>query len=494
MIDYKRIKTEDEFIRAVAEDCINNMSDEDKEYIRKNPVSGEYHFGYALYIRNHYIHGKKLQFMHFDADTMSSNIMKCIFSILLPDEYDINDDFIKGLFDMHDFVQVRNEYKRQYGLSPIDVVCKYRDEYTEAIKPLKIEEEKLKEEADAIFEEHKDELIQEALIEIEDDPSYRKAPKKRRIIAAEIRAHLRVWHDTVEKNHDKQHELFWSIRKRLTEDIAESVWHTDIILDKANKYGVPLETIEPLINELKNILFEHFEFVPLEVTFLKLKDYVGEDEYDNAKTLLIRTLNENWRLAREMDPSWFDDRRIAKEVLKDGCWLNLLTQYQDDEEMVRYALERNGDQITAVSERLRNDRDIIKLAVSHCSRIAIMQNDCMEPYRSDKELVYLACKTNRRNLMFVDPVFQDDYELMKQIVPLNQLESAYWGMSERLRDDLSLALLDVETERPCVKQYSERLKDSKRIAKRLIQVHGKNCEHLQYMSKRIQRIYHYQNN
>ena len=44
MIDYKKIKSEDEFIRAVAEDCINNMSDEDKEYIRKNPVSGEYHF------------------------------------------------------------------------------------------------------------------------------------------------------------------------------------------------------------------------------------------------------------------------------------------------------------------------------------------------------------------------------------------------------------------------------------------------------------------
>ena len=48
-------KTEEEFIKEVAFDCLANMRDEDKEYIKDNPCSYDYHFGYALYIRNHYI-------------------------------------------------------------------------------------------------------------------------------------------------------------------------------------------------------------------------------------------------------------------------------------------------------------------------------------------------------------------------------------------------------------------------------------------------------
>ncbi len=51
-------KTSDEFIKQVALDCIANKSGSDKEYIRDNPRTIDYHFGYALYIRNHYIHGK----------------------------------------------------------------------------------------------------------------------------------------------------------------------------------------------------------------------------------------------------------------------------------------------------------------------------------------------------------------------------------------------------------------------------------------------------
>ena len=46
----------EEFIRDVAYDCFDNMSDKNKKCIIDNPYTFDYHFGYALYIRNKYIH------------------------------------------------------------------------------------------------------------------------------------------------------------------------------------------------------------------------------------------------------------------------------------------------------------------------------------------------------------------------------------------------------------------------------------------------------
>ena len=48
-------KNKIEFINEVSEDCLKNMSFEDKEYLMETPVAIEYHFSYCLYIQNNYI-------------------------------------------------------------------------------------------------------------------------------------------------------------------------------------------------------------------------------------------------------------------------------------------------------------------------------------------------------------------------------------------------------------------------------------------------------
>ena len=53
-----KCKNKIEFINEVAEDCLKDMSAEDKEYLMENPVAIEYHFSYCLYIRNNYIHNR----------------------------------------------------------------------------------------------------------------------------------------------------------------------------------------------------------------------------------------------------------------------------------------------------------------------------------------------------------------------------------------------------------------------------------------------------
>ena len=80
-------KNKIEFINEVAEVCLKDMSVEDKEYLMENQVAIEYHFSYCLYIRNNYIHNRDFSEVSFftHADDLSSDIIRMIFSKLLPD-------------------------------------------------------------------------------------------------------------------------------------------------------------------------------------------------------------------------------------------------------------------------------------------------------------------------------------------------------------------------------------------------------------------------
>lgn len=65
-----------------------------------NPYAIDYHFSHCLYIRNHYIHNRDFSDVDFEAelDFLSSEIMKMIFSKLLP-KYDYNSLFTESLYD-----------------------------------------------------------------------------------------------------------------------------------------------------------------------------------------------------------------------------------------------------------------------------------------------------------------------------------------------------------------------------------------------------------
>ncbi len=67
----------------IAIDCVRKMSRKERQYICDHPDAGEYHFGYAMWIRNRYIHPAKLHHA-FMADNISDNVMQMIFSILIP--------------------------------------------------------------------------------------------------------------------------------------------------------------------------------------------------------------------------------------------------------------------------------------------------------------------------------------------------------------------------------------------------------------------------
>lgn len=447
-------KTEEEFIKEVAFDCIANMKDKDKEYIRDNPCSMDYHFGYALYIRNHYIHNKDFSDVDFwvEPDHLSGCIMDFIISELLPEEYPHGDRFVGQLFCHKEYIRVRKEYKKIYGHYPVDLTKKYKNQVPEAESTI-------------------DGLSRSKMRELPDDYDFDAA---------------------IEAMH-RDHERRDKVITELIKEAAEAVWNIRIIKDRAEGYGINGDELDSKIQEIKDIFFAEKEYIPMSVILMPYRDLIGEEEYSSCRELLCAELDDHPRLMEKLDKSYFHDPVVAKAVLKYTFAMGLLPEYQDDEGMVRYALDNNGEAIQYVNERFIKDREWVKFAIEHSEDGTIMYLDCMAPYRTDKELVYLACSVKRWNFVYVDESYRDDYDLAKIVLSKHEdPNTVYSYLSEHLRDDLSLALIDVEEEFPSTEDYSERLRDNDEIAEKIVKIHGVDRWCFYHMSDRIKKKYGYE--
>ena len=112
------------WIFDIAVDCVRRMSDEDKEYIKKNMNTTEYHMGYAMGIRNRYIHPAKKHRVLI-ADHISSCVMKRIFSIVSP-VYDYRNSRCVSFFENFDVQRLINKYGDSHG----EIIEKFVEEVT----------------------------------------------------------------------------------------------------------------------------------------------------------------------------------------------------------------------------------------------------------------------------------------------------------------------------------------------------------------------------
>ena len=69
-------KDPDEFINETVEAALSELSEEDKKALLDNPDPLDHHFGYGMYIRNRYIHGKKHGLIAMDKDSLSAQIVE----------------------------------------------------------------------------------------------------------------------------------------------------------------------------------------------------------------------------------------------------------------------------------------------------------------------------------------------------------------------------------------------------------------------------------
>lgn len=61
---------------------LSELKEEDKKVLLENPDYSLHHFGFGLYIRNQYIHGKDLDFFFVQADDLSHDVFEELIRLL----------------------------------------------------------------------------------------------------------------------------------------------------------------------------------------------------------------------------------------------------------------------------------------------------------------------------------------------------------------------------------------------------------------------------
>lgn len=440
-------KTFMEFITMVADSCINDMTAKDKKTLIHHPCVGSYHFSYGMYIRNRYIHNKDFSDVSFfvEPDHLSSEILNMILSKLIP-EYEYGNPFVKWLYADEKFIELRKEYKIIYGEYPTELVEKYKGNLTLA-----------------------PELSFAELL------SYNLSKQERE--------------KAIDSSH-KNFEMCIQQNALLIRELSEKVWRTDNFRLTVENYGLDFNILLPEIERIKKLLFEERHLLPLEVCLLPYKKVIGTKQYNQYRKKLCSCLNQKPYLMHKFDPSFFNDRVLAKSVLKYGGPLKYLPQYQDDDIMIKYTLSHRGEAIEYASKRFQTNLEWVRFAIEHSQNSTIMNFNCMNPYRADRDLVYLACRINQSNFEYVSKPLRDDYDLAKLcLMQPARLDSIFKYMSKRLRDNKDLAMLDLNQSYPSVEYYSSRLRNDDEIAAELYRLHGPDSFAWKYMSKRIQKKY-----
>ncbi len=103
------LKDDDKWAFDIALDCIHNLKADDIEFVQKQGEIFDYHFGYGMYVRNHYVHPSKLH-VYFMADNVSGRVAAFLYTILLPTYNCLSEHYMKLISDF-DFEYIEKQYK-----------------------------------------------------------------------------------------------------------------------------------------------------------------------------------------------------------------------------------------------------------------------------------------------------------------------------------------------------------------------------------------------
>lgn len=196
------------------------------------------------------------------------------------------------------------------------------------------------------------------------------------------------------------------------------------------------------IDLLPDYVFKNRDMAMLMVsTRGSLLEYLPKFKSD--RELVITAIRKSVYACNYIDKSFWGDVEIAEEAAKNSradlmFSYDAFKQFNDDDRIVKMALEANGANICYASERIRSDYDMAKFALQH----------------------------------------------QRDIYP----NSTFDSLSEELRNCKELAILEMQAPEPSLEGFSDELLDDDDIAELLI-ADEDNCWQIYKMSERIKRKY-----
>lgn len=490
-----------EFILETAHDCIQNMNENVKQFFIDHVNTVDYHFGYALYIRNYYIYPKE-ELKDLEADSLSNAIIIKILEILIP-EYNYKDRFIHFLYSDKQFVQMRNFYRIKYHKEPVKFLKLKQSEHLKLIE-LKAEINKIKYNIKSeiehsvkktVLKSHKllDELDILFLFLGRTRPNLKNKELYKELSTDTQKTVQLLVNLAYKKNLEYENTFAFYINRSKSKLRNLLLEEEQQVKELLKKYKISLVSFTAFQKYTIKLYNNYNIFIPLHIILLRYKNQIPAELYKEIRKEWCSILKTDIDIVKYINPIYITDKIIAKTILnQDVTLLKYIKQFQNNYEIVLYAVKKSGKAIKFASSSLKKNRSILKAAMKGSKYSPALQETCMKPYRDDDELVKLAILANGSNIIYASKRIRDDEQMA--VLALTHLVETYFSsevfkvLSKRLRNCISLAKIELSHPYPNIDLLSEQLKDNDELAA-YVYKHKSQRHLLEDFSQRIQEKY-----
>lgn len=417
-----------------AAECAAALTDDDKKNLHLHIDYSYHHFGYGLYLRNHYQYLLDDKLIEVLGDIIRDGLGESIFYLMLPMVFP-------------DFKGYENDIRR-LTVMPFDDLnayyyLKFGRNFISDITPEKF-------------------FLLPAI--------------------------------TQDDNFDDWCENRRSENKKYAIEIAERIWEYEQFQQTAYLLGYSKCEIEETYQFCKKVLNDRYFFVPLEILFAK-NAYPDTIKAMMKSGKLIEWLFSEHSTEIKLLPSYiFENKDIVKIIVSyKGSLLELAPKYSDDYDVVLAAVKNNPYAINYSDKSLWDNRIIAEEAVKHSKSCLVFSIEAFSRFNDDDELVKLALQSNGANICYASERIRANYD-MAVLALQHQSETfpklAFQSLSPQLRCRKDLAMIELQSPVPSLDGFSDELLDDDDVAQQLIdneEITWMFCN----MSDRIKRKYLY---
>lgn len=196
-----------------------------------------------------------------------------------------------------------------------------------------------------------------------------------------------------------------------------------------------------------------------------------------TKEEAIQLVKSNYLNYQELPEKFRQDAEVIEAAMRNPLTFMYLS-HNLQAKYAHQAFKSNGALITHAADELKNDRELVKLAL----KTSGLSLKITPKFQDDDEVVKIALSHNIKSIQYTSSRIRGDRGLFMQHPEI------YCWASVKLRNNLKLTLLAIQKDHDNVKFMGDKLKDSESVADYVVKYAP---EKFRFMSERIRSIRKY---
>lgn len=293
--------------------------------------------------------------------------------------------------------------------------------------------------------------------------------------------------DQIVKKYENNDDYYVGI-KQADKEVKSVVVNARRFKRLCKKYGISDDRYKEFKQIVDDYNKEHWDIVPYDIALLE--SYNLEPAVRTQLLEVLKVVVNKMNYFEIPEYVFYQKDAALVAVNGSGSRLEQCKKYSNDPEVIITALTKDARAIQYVDESVRYKDEYLKLALSNDIYGEVLALDCMADYRDNDEYVLIALEANGASIQWASDRIRDDFDMAA--FAIRHQNNCYYhatvnNLSERLRDNIELAIIDLNEGHACVEDFSDRVRDNDEVAKAILA--SDNSRKICEMSDRIRKIY-----